>query len=415
MDIVFLLIGLAAGAGAGFFFAKNKFSNDLLEKEVLKRELEMFKSQQDDRSQIREDYMEAAKAAMFEASSKMSSKLLEDHKRENEEARRKAEETTRKETEGIHKEFSQVVEKLHNLKGNLDSQGKKISTVWQALSNPGGAGAMAEIGLENTLKSFGLEAGRDFKTQYSVNYEGNRLRPDAVVFLPYNNLMVIDAKSSKIFLEIAEAAGENEDLLLANLKKTMDNHLSGLAAKSYKDAVASDVDGEIGTVVNVMYLPNEAALQKVFQADPEFRSKCYKKDIILTDPAGLQLLLNICKHEISRAKQEVNYKEILKEMSKVVSSLDMFMRGASAVGDSIKKSADNFAKLGKSVNSRLLPRVKKMIDLGVQPEKEVKSLNGLPDFTVNQNEPNLIEVQTNESDSEKVADIGDINKKLGNG
>lgn len=403
MEFVYIAAGLVAGFLIGFFFHKSKSHSHIVEKELLRQENEQLKGQSADWEGFKEESLKTAKAAMFEASSEMSNKLLEDHKRENEVSKKQTEEITKKETEKLNKEFTQIVEKLASIQGQVGKQDSKLSAVWQALSSPGGAGSYAEIGLENTLKSFGLEQGRDFKTQYSVNHEGNRLRPDALVFLPAGNLMVIDSKSSKFFLEIADAHEDDEERLLAELKKTMNNHLSGLSSKDYKNAIKQDSKDDSGTVINVMYLPNEAALQKVFLADSEFRSKCYKKDIILADPSGLQLLLNIATHEIARAKQEHNYKIILAEMGKVITSLDTFLRHAESVGKSIRISADHYSKLSKSVNGRLLSRIKKVIDLGVIPENDSKLPESLPDFSVSENEPELIEAEDTADNVKKLA------------
>ena len=404
MEIVYLLLALSAGSVIGYFFHKSKSSSLITERELLRQENENLKSQKQDFEELKEESMKAAKAAMLEASNQMSSKLLEDHKRENELSKKQAEEVAKKETEKLNKEFVQIVDKLSSLQGHMNRQDNKLSSVWQALASPAGAGSYAEIGLENTLKSFGLEQGRDFHTQYTVNYEGGRLRPDAVVLLPSGNLMVIDSKSSKFFLEIAQASADDEDKLLIELKKTMDRHLNDLAARDYKNAVRKNHNNADGTIINVMYLPNEAALQKVFKADPEFRNKCYKKDIILTDPSGLQLLLNIATHEIARAKQEHNYKLILQEMGKVISSLDMFLRHTESVGKSIRISAEHYSKLSKSVNARLLGRIKRVLDLGVLPEKEAKLPDSLPDYNVTENEIQIVD----SSDQAKVPELEEV-------
>ena len=78
----------------------------------------------------------------------------------------------------------------------------------RALTNPGGAGQMSEIGLENALKNLGLERGRDYVIQPHVTgEEGSALRPDAMVFLPNDMVMVIDSKASKHIIDLAGAEG----------------------------------------------------------------------------------------------------------------------------------------------------------------------------------------------------------------
>ena len=383
MNILYYIFALATGAALAFFYQRTKI-------ELLKSENAALKNQQGDWEQVKEQSMQAAKAAMFEASAQMSSKLLEDHKRENAESKKQSEEATIKATAGLQNEFKQVVDRLAALQGQVVAHESKISTVWQTLASPAGAGVHAEIGLENTLRSFGLESGRDYITQYSVNYDDSRLRPDVVIFLPDDNLVVIDAKSSKFFLELAHAA-DDERLLLEKLKKTMDQHLKDLQSKDYKTAVKNSAKCEPKIVFSVIYLPSEAAREKVLRADPEFRQKCFKQGLILADPSSIPFILNVATHEISRVRQESNYKTILKEVGKLVSSMDVFVRGIEDVGNSIRKSAENYSKLSKSVNGRLLSRVRNILDYGVEPEKEVKMPQRLRDFTIIDNESTLIE------------------------
>ena len=148
--------------------------------------VETMERQMADWEKTKAETIEAAKAAALASTREMSSKLLEDHKRESESANKVAEERVKKTTEDLQKHFNDVVKSVASLKDQVSESRERVETVWRALSNPGGAGYFAEIGLENTLKSFGLEAGRDFAMQYTISgdAEGKRLRPDAVVFLP---------------------------------------------------------------------------------------------------------------------------------------------------------------------------------------------------------------------------------------
>jgi DNA recombination protein RmuC len=282
--------------------------------------------------------------------------------------------------------------------------------VWQTLASPAGAGVHAEIGLENTLRSFGLESGRDYVTQFSVNYDdfenSGRLRPDVVIFLPDDNLVVIDAKSSKFFLELADLAKDASDAdLNEKLRKTMNQHLKDLQSKDYKTAVKNSAKCEPKIVFSVIYLPSEAARERVLRADPEFRQKCFKQGLILADPSSIPFILNVATHEISRVRQESNHKMIMKEVGKLISSMDIFVRYIEDVGGSIKKAADNYSKLSKSVNGRLLSRVRNMLDYGVEPEKGVKMPQRLRDFTVIENSSPLID------DADDVTEIAALEKE----
>ncbi len=401
------IISIIIGAVVGYLFCKSRSQHIVIDKELLARELELLKAQQKNWDEFHQESLKSAKAVMFEASREVSKELLDNHKRENAESKKQAEEATQKTTEKLNKEFQTVVEKLAAINSQVAQQGTKVSTIWQALSSPSGAGQFAEIGLENTLKSFGLEKDRDFITQFSVNHDGRSLRPDAVVFLPDGNLMVIDSKSSKFFLELA-AENADEAMLLERLKRTMSQHLTDLSGKDYSNAVRQSTKTEFTTVINVMYVPSESARIKIMQCDPEFSKKCMARNILLADPSGIQLLLHVARYQITRAKQEANHNLIVKEISKLISSMDNFVRGLDAVGKSIKRSAEHFGALSNSVNSRLLPRIRRVLDLGAETEKEMKLPHSLPNFNVIENEAVVVDLE-----AEPVDNLRTLEKKAG--
>ena len=139
----------------------------------------------------------AVNAAAASSANNVSNKLLADFKRENNAAKKQSEahvEKTSKELMSKMETVSNVVTVLHS---QVNEGREAVDTVWNALSSPVGAVNYAEIGLENTLKSFGLVKNRDFFVQAQI--EGSRLRPDAIVVLPDNTVMMIDAKASKFF------------------------------------------------------------------------------------------------------------------------------------------------------------------------------------------------------------------------
>ena len=128
------------------------------------------------------DHMKHAQAAVAKTAADVSSKLLTDHKRESEAAKKEAEERIKKSTEELSKNFLNVTKTLASLNNQVSENRQTVDTVWKALSSPGGAGYYSQIGLENTLKNFGLERGRDFNMEHSFDdaQESKRLRPDAV-------------------------------------------------------------------------------------------------------------------------------------------------------------------------------------------------------------------------------------------
>jgi DNA recombination protein RmuC len=346
---------------------------------------------------LRQEHLLATKAALIETGQQLSSKLLDDHKRESAEAKKESEERVRQASNDLVKHMGDLAKTVQQLSGQVQQKGETLDTLWRALSSPGGAGQLAEVGLANTLQSFGLEHGRDFLLQHTTEdaETGRRLRPDAVVFLPGDSVLVIDCKASKFLVEIARAEGTaEEESAYRNLARSMNQHLRALAEKDYKGAIAaawrqSGRGQEIARIFSVMYLPNEAVLEKLYRADAEFMRKAREKEIIPAGPAGLYCVISIASTEINILRQVDNQKRIVEMTQSLLDSLTVVLSHAAAVGRGIRSSAESFAKLTASVNQRFLPRARNLAKLGVQPGKALPG--NLPSYAVHSQEDTLID------------------------
>lgn len=349
--------------------------------ELAYQKLQELEYRMEDWERTKQESLKAAKEAMFETGS----------------------EVFRKEAELVHEKtqegFQSLLKNVSSLHDRLITQEDVVGTVWKALSTPAGAGRISEIGLENCLSAYGLQQGRDFIMQYTVSGEefGRQLRPDAVVFLPAGTVLVIDSKASKFFLELAEVEGtEYEEEVLAGLTRTMVEHLKTLASKGYKDAVqaymkAAGKDEKIRQVLTVMYLHTESAVEKLCAADTGFRTRAQEMGIILTGPTGLAGLLSLAQVEIKREKQEQNQQHIIDELSGLLGYLETALNYAASVGKSIRSAAEHYHRFTKSVNSRLLPKGKKLYDLGVELPKNKQLPSQMTEYHVLADEAPVIE------------------------
>lgn len=324
----------------------------------------------------RSESLKAARASILEAGGQLSSKLLEDHKREAEAAKKETEALAKKATEALFEKMTLVSERVAALNEQSNQTKEKMATVWRALSSPAGAGALAEVGLENSLKNLGLEAVRDYVMQYTINGGGaGSLRPDAVIFLPQDMVMVIDSKASKFLLEIAEAADdESENEVLQKLKKTMNDHLRALVSKDYRAAILSAYKetgrgDKVRNILNVMYLHTENAVNQIKRADPEFMQKCEKSGIILAGPTGLAGLLSLAQLNIGMVRQAENQDAIVAGTQELLDNVVVVMGYADKVGRGLKLAMDNFDQFARSVNKRMFPKIRQLVSLGVKPNK----------------------------------------------
>src|SRR5215469_3822527 len=325
---------------------------------VMRQRLADNEARMADFERVKAEGLQAMQAAALQTTQMLSSKLLEDHKRENEAAKKVGEALVKATTEQLFQRFEQVSQAVSEMKGQLGTSNEQLDIVWRALQSPGGSGYFAEIGLANTLSSFGLLEGRDYILQATTEdaETGRRLRPDAVVFLPGDSALVIDSKASKALIEIAEAEGSaDEATAYQNLARTMNQHLKALADKDYRGAIAAAWRGagretDISRILSVMYLPNEGALEKLHRADPDFAAKAAAREIVPLTRAGLAGLIGFASIELKLMRQIENQEEIVRSTEKLIESVIVALGHAAAVGRGVKSAADAYKRFADSVN-----------------------------------------------------------------
>ena len=357
------------------------------DKELALQRVEDMKSRMEDWEKTRQESMKSAKEAMFSTGGELF---------------RKEAETLAKKTMEEFDKVSKSVSILHN---QVKHSSDKTELVWRSLSTPHAIGNFSEIGLENALKNMGLTAGRDFIMQYHTSSQsGGNLRPDAVVFLPGDNIMVIDSKASKAFLELAEAEGtDREAERVQDIKKRMNEHLRSLSSKNYKDAVRdtikqSGIEKDVGHVMTLMFLHSEAAVEQTFKSDTSLRNRAEEQDIIIAGPTGLAGALSLARYAIKSEKQSQSQQDIISEVQSLLGALATTLGHVSSVGKSMQGASKHFEKFVSSVNKNLLPKARRLHKMGVEVKGSKEIPSNLQSFHVLTDESPLIEGKAEEEE-----------------
>jgi DNA recombination protein RmuC len=328
-----------------------------------------------DWEKTKKETIDAVNAAAMESATKLSSKLLDDHKRESKAIKDETEKALKVSTHDLQSKFTSVSEAVATLQSKMQEHGSLVDTVWRALTSPGGAANLAEIGLGNTLTNLGLVQGRDFLLQKQI--DGGKLRPDAVVFMPNQSVLVVDSKSSKWIVEMAEAEklGEKEaEHALSNFVARMNQHLKDLAGKNYQTAIheaysEAGKPGKVQRTMSLMYVPSEAALEKLGAADPEFTKKCARANITATGHSGLYCLVAFARSEIDYSLQNENQARIVDETRLLLDRVATVLGHANRIGSGLKTATKAYGEMARSANSRLRSKVGDLKGLGVTTTK----------------------------------------------
>jgi DNA recombination protein RmuC len=296
-------------------------------------------------------------------------------------------ENIKKITENLFKNFENITNKVSSLNDDVKKSSDEINLTKQALLNPGASGRTAEITLENILKNSGLKEKQDLQeigdyvlqSHFSgvvTNLDQESKRPDAILFLPNNQIVIIDSKTSSHFLEL-ELARQNHDfeqekILLGKIKEAFKRHLESLRRKDYSKFLLEELHQKNISdykIFIIMFLQTERMLEIVRETDAEFEQKAFESGVMLSSPIGLINLLSQARLVIDRSKQEKNVELLKMEIRKLLDNLSMVFKESKELGRYINKAATSHNKIAKNLNRQIYNSIKNVTDLGVESKK----------------------------------------------
>ena len=352
----------------------------------LNSNIEFLKQSKEEYKKTQEESFAAAKSSLFSMGSELSNQLIELHKKENLESRKLSEENIEKTSQKFNNEFEKIVESVSKLETKIQDSKDTMDLVKQSLLSPSGAGALAEITLENILKSSGLRAEIDYFLQYHlIGASSEKLRPDAVVFLPNNNVMIIDAKASKFLLK------DEEELL----NKTMLTHLKDLTSKEYSENLLNHLQKnnlEQYNIITLMFLPTEHAIEKIDDISSNFIQKAWDKGIFPVGPAGLVNMLSLAKFQITDNLRSENHQKILDEVKKLINSTSIIAEHSRKMSGNLQNMVSNYDKFAASFNRNFLSKAKTLSKLGIDSIKTKNIDISLERYQLISSKPEILDI-----------------------
>ena len=153
-------------------------------------------------------------------------------------------------------------------------------------------GRWGELALERILEAAGLTEGREFISQGRGlglrSDAGGLQKPDIIVMLPEQRMLIIDSKAPLIGYERLIGAKEEAERVASGEQFVRDvkGHIDGLASKRYQDnekLVAHDCV--------LMFVPIEGALAAAFTREPELFTYAWDRRVVLVGPSTLLMTM----------------------------------------------------------------------------------------------------------------------------
>lgn len=232
-----------------------------------------------------------------------------------------------------------------------------------ALKSSNTSGAWGEMQLRRVLEHAGLLRRCDFDEQVrAISQHGAGVRPDAVVRLPGDKVLVIDSKAP--IQHFLAAQGENigdaeRDRLLRAHSTALRGHVDALAAKDYWSGFRTTPEAVL------CFVPAEAILASAMRTDPDLFERAMARKVLLVSPATLLSALQTTALVWRQDSLEQNAQELLALGRELYERLGTLGRNTHKMGESLRRSVEAYNAMVGTLESRVLVSARRMESIGL--------------------------------------------------
>ncbi|MCL1979838.1 MAG: DNA recombination protein RmuC [Proteobacteria bacterium] len=266
--------------------------------------------------------------------------------------------------------MTKEIEQLKQLNQQLSSDASSLAEALRGSNKL--QGQWGEMVLSRLLEASGLRNGTEFALQVSLKAEdGSTLQPDALVYLPDNRTVVIDAKVSlKAFAEAHNARDETyrqqqTALHLESIKR----QINLLARKQYHQLTGS---GSLDFVL--LFIPIEGAFLLAVNEDQELLVGAMQRNVILTCPSTLLAILRTVHHLWRMDAQNRNSLAIAKQAGNLYDKFVGFTEAFEEIGLRLNQTQQAWHTARNRLSTgqgNLIARTEALKALGVQASKQL--------------------------------------------
>ncbi|MCJ8210614.1 DNA recombination protein RmuC [Mucilaginibacter sp. RS28] len=233
-------------------------------------------------------------------------------------------------------------------------------------------GNWGEFILEKVLERSGLVKDREYRLQASYqNQDGSRYQPDAIIDLPDQKHLVVDAKVSLVAYEkLVNCETDEERKLYARAHvESLRNHIQGLAAKNYHDLRQLNCPEFV-----MLFVPIESSFSIAVQLDTELFTDAWDKRVVIVSPSTLLATLRTIASMWKQENQNRNVMEIARLSGEMYDKFAGFVGDLESIGKNLRQSQDAYDKaFNKLVDGRgnLTITAEKIKKLGAKANKQL--------------------------------------------
>ncbi|WP_108786719.1 DNA recombination protein RmuC [Erythrobacter sp. Alg231-14] len=259
--------------------------------------------------------------------------------------------------------FGQLNGLIQSMREGQEEVRREAQRLGNSLTNaPKARGRWGERALQNLLEQCGLAQHTDFMMEHSVDTEEGRLRPDAIINVPGQKKLVID---SKVSLNAYQAAFEADD------DDTRKLHLDA-HAKSMRGHVqtlgAKSYQSQFEEAPDyvIMFIPGEHFVTAALDADPELWDFAFERRVLLATPTNLVAIARTVAQVWRQDGLAKEAQEIGRMGAELYDRLRVAGEHLKRVGGGLDSAVKNYNKFVGSFERNVLSSGKRLAEKGIE-------------------------------------------------
>tara|TARA_Y100000590_G_scaffold287653_1_gene323831 strand:+ start:246 stop:1454 length:1209 start_codon:yes stop_codon:yes gene_type:complete len=253
----------------------------------------------------------------------------------------------------------------HNLVEQINELSSRTSALAGALKSPSARGAWGENQLRNIIDLAGMASFCDFSEQSTAAGDDGALRPDLTVRLPNGAFLVVDSKvplSAYLRMQELEDPVAREAELKGHVK-AVQAHVKALSDKQYW-ALFDDAPDFV-----VMFVPGESFLADAVRAEAGLIDEAMRQRVIIASPMSLMALLLTIARGWQTTQLAENAKKVEEQGRELHRRVGTTLAAMAKTGRGLESATKAYNEMVGSVESRVLPTLRRFNELGVAGEE----------------------------------------------
>ena len=267
--------------------------------------------------------------------------------------------------------YGEITTTLTQVNATQETLRTETSSLVSALRRPNVRGRWGELTLRRVAELTGMAEHCDFSLQTQVrNENGDSLRPDMTIYLPKGVIIPVDSKVPlDQYLDAMSASTEAEH------KERLKKHASALRERM-NTLASKDYAGQFPVTpdVTVLFLPSDAFLSAALEQDKALLEDAMQQKVVIATPVSLFCLLKAVAYGWQQEAIARNARAISELGKELYSRVAVMGSHLEHLRDSLVSAVDSFDAAVGSLESRILPSVRKFKEMGATTEDDIVAL-----------------------------------------